>query len=122
MEDIGARGNAGNERKKLAGRLDDIAWALLFLMSGAILVVPGLPHPWGAWFIGVGAILVGVNVVAYASGLRVHVLTTGCGAIAMAAGVGMYVGIEIPIVALVLLLIGVVILAAPLIQRNAQSA
>ncbi len=122
MEDVGVRGNAVSERKRLAGRLDDVAWALLFLMSGAILVVPGVPHPWAAWFIGVGAILVGVNVVAYAFGLRVHVLTTGCGAIAMAAGVGAYVGIEIPIVALVLLLIGVVILAAPLIQRNAQSA
>ncbi len=102
--------------------MDEVGWALLFLMSGAILVVPGLPHPWAAWFIGVGAILVGLNLVRYATGLRVHILTSGCGVIAMAAGVGAYVGIEIPILALVLVLIGAVILLGPLVQRNAQPA
>ena len=122
MEDVGARGNARDVRTRTSERLDEVGWALLFLMSGAILVIPGLPHPWAAWFIGVGAILVGLNLARYATGLRIHVLTSGCGAIAMAAGVGAYVGIEIPIVALVLVLIGVVILAEPLIRRNAQSA
>lgn len=122
MEDIGARGNARNERTRTSERMDEVGWALLFLMSGAILVVPGLPHPWAAWFIGVGAILVGLNLVRYTSGLRVHVLTSGCGAIAMAAGVGAYIGIEIPILALVLVLIGAVILVEPLVRRNAQTA
>lgn len=122
MEDLGARGNAGDERKRLAERLDEIGWALLFLMSGAILVVPGLPHPWAAWFIGVGAILVGLNLVRVASGLRLHVLISGCGAIAIAAGVGAYVGVEIPFLALVLVLIGVVILAEPLVRRNPRAA
>lgn len=122
MDDIGARGNATNDRKRLSGRLDDVGWALLFLMSGAVLAIPGIPHPWAAWFIGVGAILIAINLARYASGLRVNVLITGCGAIATAAGVGAYVGIELPVLALVLLLIGVVILAEPLVKRNAQSA
>ena len=122
MEDVGARGNATNERKRLSGRLDDVAWALLFLMSGVILAIPGVPHPWAAWFIGVGAVLIAINLARYASGLRVSVLIVGCGAIAVATGVGAYVGIELPILALVLLLIGVVILAEPLVKRNAQRA
>ncbi len=122
MEDVGARGNATNERKRLSGRLDDVGWALLFLMSGAVLAIPGIPHPWAAWFLGVGAILIAVNLARYAAGLRVSVLVTGCGAIAAATGVGAYVGIDLPILALVLLLIGVVILAEPLVKREAQSA
>ncbi len=122
MGDVGVKGNAVNERKRLGERLDDVAWALLFLMSGAVLLVPGIPHPWAAWFIGVGAILVGLNLVRYASGLRLHVLITGSGAIAMAAGVGAYFGIEIPILALVLVLIGAVILMQPLVKSNAQAA
>lgn len=122
MDDIGARGNATNDRKRLSGRLDEVAWALLFLMSGAILAIPGVPHPWAAWFIGVGAILIAVNLAAYAMGLRLNVLTVGCGAIAAAAGVGAYVGIEIPILALVLVLIGAIILLEPLVKRNAQTA
>lgn len=122
MEDIGARGNATNDRKRLSGRLDDVGWALLFLMSGAILAIPGVPHPWAAWFIGVGAILIGVNLVAYAMGLRLNVLTAGCGAIAVAAGVGAYFGIDIPILALVLVLIGAVILLGPLARRSRTTA
>ncbi len=122
MDDIGARGNATNGRKRLSGRLDDVAWALLFLMSGAILAIPGIPHPWAAWFIGVGGILIAVNVVRYASGLTVNVLVTGCGAIAAAAGVGAYWGIEIPILALVLVLIGAVILLEPLAARSRAAA
>ena len=122
MEDVGTRGIGATERRRLAGRLDDIGWALLFLMSGAILVAPGISHPWAAWFIGVGVILLGLNLVRYASGLRFHVLTAGCGAIVAAAGVGAYLGIDVPILALVLLLIGVLILAEPLVKRTAQSA
>ncbi len=122
MADIGARENAASESKRLSERLDGVGWALLFLMSGAILAIPGIPHPWAAWFIGVGAILLGLNVARYTTGLRVHVLTSGCGVIAVAAGLGAYVGIELPVLAMVLVLIGLVILAEPLILRNAQSA
>ncbi len=122
MDNIGARGNVTDERKRLSGRLDDVAWALLFLMSGAILAIPGIPHPWAAWFLGVGAILIAINVARYAAGLRVSVLITGCGAIAAAAGIVAYWGIELPVVALVLLLIGFVILAAPFVKGSTASA
>ena len=122
MADVGARGNAVSDRRQMGERLDEVGWALLFLMSGAILALPGIPHPWAAWFIGVGAILVGLNLVRYATGLRVHIVTTGCGAIAMAAGVGAYFGIDIPILALILVLIGAVILVGPLVKSNARAA
>ncbi len=122
MKDEGVGGNGTGERKRLSGRLDDVGWALLFLMSGAILVAPGIPNPWAAWFIGVGAILIGLNLVRHAWGLRFHVLTAGCGAIAAAAGVGAYVGIDVPMLALVLLLIGVLILVEPVVKRDAEKA
>ncbi len=122
MEDVGVRGNAVNERKRFGERLDEVGWALLFLMSGAILAIPGIPHPWAAWFIGVGAILIALNLARYASRLSVNVLVTGCGVIAAAAGVGAYWGIDLPILALVLVLIGAVILVEPAIRGNARSA
>ncbi len=122
MEDVGARGIAKDERKRLSGRLDDVAWALLFLMSGAILAIPGIPHPWAAWFIGVGAVLLGVNLARVANGLPASVLITGCGVIAVAAGVGAYWGVDLPIVALVLVLIGAVILIEPLVKASPQRA
>lgn len=122
MEDVGARENGAKERRRLSERLDEVAWALLFLMSGAMLAVPAFPHPWAGWFIGVGAVLLGVNLARYAMGLRVNLIISGCGVIAAAAGVGAYFGIEVPILALVLLLIGVVVLLGPLAKRNPQSA
>jgi hypothetical protein len=122
MDDAGARGTGTGERKRLSRRLDEIGWALLFLMSGAILAVPGIPHPWAAWFIGVGAILLGLNLVRYITVMRVELLTTGCGVIAAAAGIGAYLGVEVPILALVLLLIGVLILVEPVFKRSAHRA
>ena len=122
MANVDARKEGTTERKQLSERLDEVGWALLFLMSGAILAVPGIPNPWAAWFIGVGAILLGLNLVRYASGLRVNVLTAGCGAIAAAAGVGAYLEVDVPILALVLVLIGAILLVEPVVRRNAQSA
>ena len=118
MEGVGARRNATTERKRLSERLEEVGWALLFLVSGAILAVPGVPNPWAAWFIGVGAVLLGLSLARYGLRLRVHVLTSGCGAIAAAAGVGAYFGIDIPILALILILIGIVILAGSLAKWN----
>ena len=106
--------------KKNAARryLDDIGWGLLFLMSGIILLVPGFPSPWGVWLVGVGVLLVGLNTARYALSVRPSIFMTGVGVVAMVAGVGEFLKLDLPILALGLLLVGVLILLKPLRNRK----
>lgn len=122
MEDIQARGTRTYDRERLSGRLEEFGWAALLLMSGAIMAVPGLPHPWAIWFVGVGAILLGLNLARSANGIRVNLMTAGFGGIALAAGVGAFVGLAVPILALCLILGGVLILVGPLTRKQPQPA
>lgn len=121
MENVVARRNAKLEKSNVGERIEHLAWALFFLMSGGILLVPGFPNPWGAWLIGTGAILVGSNLSLYALRAHASVFVTGCGVIAIVAGVAEYASLDLPILAMGLLLVGVVILLAPVIRRNART-
>ncbi len=94
--------------------LDNIAWGLLFLMSGVILLVPGIPNPWGVWLAGAGIILLGLNVARYALGMRPKIFWVGVGVIGLVAGVGQFLNLDVPILALGLLLCGVLVLVKPL--------
>lgn len=96
------------------GRLEDVGWALLFVMSGAILLVPGIPNPWGVWLLGTGLILLGVNGVRYARGIRPNLFSAGVGVIALVSGAGEFLNVDLPILALGLLLVGALILLKPL--------
>jgi hypothetical protein len=119
MEDHRARGNRSAARNIVNERLEDIGWALLFVMSGAILLVPGIPNPWGVWLLGAGLILLGLNTLRYASGIRPNLFTTGLGTIALVSGAGEFLGVDLPILALGLLLVGVIILLKPLTKKSA---
>jgi hypothetical protein len=52
-------------------RLNDIAWGLLFAMTGIVWTLPEDQVPEGAWLLGVAAILLGINVVRYLSHMKV---------------------------------------------------
>lgn len=114
MEDsrVGRRGVVVNEH------LDEFGWGLLFLMSGAILLVPGIPNPWGVWLVGAGVILLGLNSVRYARGMRPNLFTTGLGVIGIVAGTGELLSLDLPILALGLVLCGVLVLLKPFRRRS----
>ena len=46
-------------RHDIAGRIDAIGWGLLFLMTGVLVLVPGVPD--GTWLVGLGLLMLGVN-------------------------------------------------------------
>lgn len=121
MDGYRLRGNASKEKDIVNERMEDVAWALLFLMSGAILLVPGIPNPWGAWLVGTGLVLVGLNAVRYARGTRLNLFTTGLGIAAIVAGAGQFLGLDLSILALGLLVVGVLILVKPLTRRDVQA-
>src|SRR5574341_173196 len=42
--------------------LETVAWGLFFIMAGAFLLVPGGMLPRGSWLVGVGVLLLGLNL------------------------------------------------------------
>lgn len=98
--------------------LEGIAWGLLLLMTGVIWIVPGIPVPFGTWLIGTGVILVGINAVRYSMDRRFETFSVVLGIVALAAGVGEVLAIEVPILGLCLVAFGIVLLLRPLRHKR----
>ncbi len=103
----------------LNDRLQTISWALFLIMVGGFLLVPSGQLPEGSWLIGVGVILLGLNVVRYLSGIRMSTFTTILGAIAVVAGLGDFAGVDVPVGPILIILIGAAIILRNIEPRRA---
>lgn len=110
----------GPEPQKLAlgKRLDGIAWGLLFLMTGALWLVPDQQAIQGVWLIGTGVLLLGLNGIRYRMGIEVSGLTTLLGTVALAAGLGDYFKVQLPLLAILFIVVGGIIILKPLVARK----
>jgi hypothetical protein len=102
-------------RNDMGRRLDTIGWGFLCLMTGMLLLVPGLPE--GAWLVGLGAILLAVNAGRVAAGLAIQWFGVIVGAGAVAAGIGTMAGLDVPVVALFLVACGLALIVSQLRDR-----
>ena len=96
-------------RRDIPGRIDAIGWGLLFLMTGALALIPGLPD--GTWLAGFGVLLLGLNATRVYLGLAPERFGVILGIGAVLAGLGVMAGLDIPVFALLLILIGLAIIA-----------
>ncbi len=81
--------------------LDEVAWAVLLIMTGALWLAPAGWAPDGSWLIGLGLILLGHNGARRLYRLRASGLGIAAGIAALLAGVGRIPGgpgLVIPIV------------------------
>jgi len=67
--------------------------------------------------IGVGLILIGLNLARIATGQRMGKFSLATGIVALLIGVGRYAGVPIDIVPLVVILIGLFILAEAIVRK-----
>ena len=104
------------DRTALDRRLDEIGWGLLFILTGGLWLLPEEQVPHGTWLVGIGVVLLALNVVRYLNGIRVRLVTSVLGALALAAGLADFVGVELPLFAIMLLLIGGTIVLEPLLR------
>jgi hypothetical protein len=103
----------------LNDRLQTIGWALFLIMAGGFWLVPDGQLPQGSWLVGLGIILLGLNVVRYRNGIRMSTFTTIIGAIALIAGVGDFAGIDVPVGPVLIILIGAAIILRNIEPRRA---
>jgi hypothetical protein len=89
------------------------------MLTGLVWMVPSQQVPEGTWLLGVAAILIGVNVVRFLK----HVPTSGfslvLGFVALLAALGQLWRVDLPLLAICLLIIGAGLVAKPFVTRTA---
>lgn len=106
------------DRPALNKRLEAIAWGLFLIMIGGIAFVPGDKAPEGLWSIGVGIILLGLNATRYYYGIRMSGFTTVLGIIALITGIGEMSGLNLPGLAILLILLGAQLMLKPWLEER----
>ena len=106
------------ERVVLSKRLDAIGWGLLFILTGALWLVPDQQAIPGVWLIGTGVLLLALNGIRYALGIGASAMTTLLGGVALAAGLGEYFGVRLPLLAILFIVVGGIIILKPLVERK----
>ena len=107
-----------NSTQTLNRNFEAIAWGALFIWWGITELVPSLPGSAGA--IGIGLILIGVNVARRLNGIPASRFSTTLGILALVWGGLELVGVllslpfELPVFAILLIVLGAIILAPAL--------
>lgn len=82
-----------SDKAALNKRLETAAWGLFLIMLGGFIFVPETTLKKGAWSIGVGLIMLGLNAVRYNYKIRMSGFTTVLGILSLIAGVLQVLGI-----------------------------
>lgn len=99
-----------------ASQLDRIGWGVFLVMLGTIWLVPRVPP--GTWLIGTGILLMALNALRSWLGIPWSGFWVSVGVIALAAGLGDFVGIKLPLFPICLVILGVALIVRPLISQK----
>ncbi len=80
------------EKAVLNKRLETAFWGLFLIMLGGWALIPEVSIPKGAWSIGVGFLMLGLNATRYFNGIRMSGFTTVLGILAVLGGIGDMLG------------------------------
>ncbi len=102
-------------KQDLNKRLETVGWGLFLIMLGGFALVKTVPE--GTWLIGAGLIMLGLNAVRLLLGIRASWFTLILGTVALLSGIGSVYGVDIPVGALLIILIGLAIIVRALQPR-----
>jgi hypothetical protein len=106
------------EKAALNKRLETMAWGCFLILLGGFMFVPEEIVKGGWWSIGIGVIMLGLNVARYFNGLRMSGFTTFLGIISVIGGVLDLVGIEGIDGAILLIVLGGYLLLKPWFDKK----
>ena len=101
-----------------AKKIDATAWGLLLLMTGILMLLPRHTVPEGGWLLLAGLILLGASAVRYATHLKVSAFVIALGLLAVAAGASAIAGLDLPLFAAFLVLLGASIVVRSWVARG----
>jgi len=108
-----------DEKAALNKKLETVAWGLFLIMLGGFAFVPKETVPKGAWSIGFGAIMLGLNLARYLNKVKMSGFTTVLGVIALVGGIVQLLGFHQLEDAILLIILGVYIIFKPLFDKRA---
>lgn len=117
-EEMPPAGGEDMQQQALNKRLEMIGWGLFLIMLGGLGLIPGSLVPEGTWLIGAGLILLGLNLARYLNKIPISGFTTVLGVIALLVGVGDFLGVDLPLFPILLILFGAGLLLKPLLEKR----
>lgn len=105
-------------QRAVSRRLDELAWALFLILVGAIWLLPAGTVPEGTWLVGAGLILLGINAVRSLRGIKMSGFGIVLGVLALVAGLGHLAGVNVPVFAILFIVIGASIILRPLVAKR----
>jgi hypothetical protein len=110
------------EARGLGARLDETAWALFLIMTGALWLTPGGWAPDGTWLVGLGLILLGWNGARRFCRRPVSGCGLAVGIAALVAGIGRLVGSAGLFLPVLLVVVGIVLATRSFTRARAVRA
>lgn len=101
------------EKADLNKRLETMAWGLFLIMLGGFVFVPRTLVAEGIWSIGVGVIMLGLNVARYFNRIKMSGFTTFLGLISLLGGVLQLFGLRTFEGAVLLIVLGAYLILRP---------
>jgi len=106
------------EKAALNKRLENIGWGLFLIMLGGFALVPDESVPKGLWSIGVGVIMLGLNVTRYFYKIKMSGFTTVVGILALLGGIAELIGMTSLEGGLLLIILGAYLLFKPWFEKR----
>lgn len=107
------------EKAALNKRLETAFWGLFLIMLGGWALIPDATVPKGAWSIGVGLIMLGLNAAArYFNKIRMSSFTTVLGVLSLLGGMGEVLGLADLDGAFLLIILGAYLILKPWFEKQ----
>jgi len=107
-----------SEKAALNKRLETIGWGLFFIMLGGFAFVPHELVAKGLWSIGVGVIMLGLNITRYFFKIKMSGFTTFLGVISLLSGVTQLLGMHNLDAPILLIILGAYLIVKPWFDKR----
>lgn len=101
------------DKAALNKRLENVAWGLFLIMLGGFALVPDEVIPKGLWSIGIGLIMLGLNLARYIKKIKMSGFTTVLGILSLVGGILELLGITNIEGAMLLIILGAYLIVKP---------
>jgi hypothetical protein len=106
------------DKVTLNKRLETMGWGFFLIMLGGFALVPKDVVPRGAWSIGLGLLLLGLNLARYLNKIKMSGFTTFLGVISLISGVMEFSGLYEAEGAVLLIILGLYVMVKPYFDRR----